>query len=87
MKLIDAKEKIKSPDAFALKSVEIKANKLLGLETLSEAYMLAILNMILTFLAIRFIVTMLMIQVSIGMMKSYIHQRQCFSLLLLCKSR
>ena len=45
--LNDAKEKIKSPDAFALKSVEIKANQLLGLEILSEVYMLAILNMIL----------------------------------------
>ncbi len=45
--LIDAKEKIKSPDAFALKSAQIKANQLLGLEILSEVYMLAILNMIL----------------------------------------
>lgn len=45
--LIDAKEKIKSLDAFALKSAEIKANQLLGLEILSEVYMLAILNMIL----------------------------------------
>lgn len=45
--LIDAKEKIKSPDAFALKSAESKANQLLGLEILSEVYMLAILNMIL----------------------------------------
>ena len=45
--LIDAKEKIKSPDALALKSAEIKANQLLGLEILSEVYMLAILNMIL----------------------------------------
>ncbi len=45
--LMDAKEKIKSPDAFALKSAEIKANQLLGLEILSEVYMLAILNMIL----------------------------------------
>lgn len=45
--LNDAKEKIKSPDAFALKSAEIKANQLLGLEILSEVYMLAILNMIL----------------------------------------
>ncbi len=44
--LIDAKEKIKSPDAFALKSAQIKANQLLGLEILSEVYMLAILNMI-----------------------------------------
>ena len=45
--LNDAKEKIKSQDAFALKSAEIKANQLLGLEILSEVYMLAILNMIL----------------------------------------
>lgn len=45
--LNDAKEKIKSPDALALKSAEIKANQLLGLEILSEVYMLAILNMIL----------------------------------------
>lgn len=45
--LIDAKEQIKSPDEFALKSAQIKANQLLGLEILSEVYMLAILNMIL----------------------------------------
>lgn len=45
--LIDAKNKIKSPDKLALKSAEIKANQLLGLEILSEVYMLAILNMIL----------------------------------------
>lgn len=45
--LIDAKEKIKSPDALAVKSAEIKAKQLLGLEILSEVYMLAILNMIL----------------------------------------
>lgn len=45
--LIDAKEKIKSPDEYAIKSAEIKANQLLGLEILSEVYMLAILNMIL----------------------------------------
>lgn len=45
--LIDAKEKIKSPDALAVKSAAIKANQLLGLEILSEVYMLAILNMIL----------------------------------------
>lgn len=45
--LDDAKEKIKSPDAFAIKSAEIKAHQLLGLEILSEVYMLAILNMIL----------------------------------------
>lgn len=45
--LNDAKNKIKSPDSFALKSAQIKANQLLGLEILSEVYMLAILNMIL----------------------------------------
>lgn len=45
--LNDAKDKIKSPDKFAIKSAEIKANQLLGLELLSEVYMLAILNMIL----------------------------------------
>ena len=45
--LNDAKDKIKSPDEFARKSAEIKANQLLGLEILSEVYMLAILNMIL----------------------------------------
>ena len=44
--LIDAKSKIKSPDALAVKSAAIKANQLLGLEILSEVYMLAILNMI-----------------------------------------
>lgn len=45
--LIDAKNKIKSPDQLAIKSAEIKANQLLGLEILSSVYMLAILNMIL----------------------------------------
>lgn len=45
--LDDAKEKIKSPDEFAIKSAKIKAHQLLGLEILSEVYMLAILNMIL----------------------------------------
>jgi len=45
--LNDAKEKIKSPDELAKKSAEIKANQLLGIEVLSEVYMLAILNMIL----------------------------------------
>ena len=34
--LNDAKDKIKSPDKFAIKSAEIKANQLLGLEILSE---------------------------------------------------
>lgn len=45
--LDDAKEKIKSPDEFTIKSAKIKAYQLLGLEILSEVYMLAILNMIL----------------------------------------
>ena len=45
--LNDAKEKLKSPDEFIHQSAEIKANQLLGLEILSEVYMLAILNMIL----------------------------------------
>lgn len=45
--LVDAKEKIKSPEKLAVKTAEIKANQLLGLEILSSVYMLAILNMIL----------------------------------------
>ena len=45
--LNDAKAKIKSPDDLALKSAEIKANQLLGLEILPDVYMLAVLNMIL----------------------------------------
>lgn len=45
--LIDAKNTIKSPEQLAIKSAEIKANQLLGLEILSSVYMLAILNMIL----------------------------------------
>lgn len=45
--LNDAKEKIKSPDEYLKKSVEIKATQLLGIELLSSVYMLAILNMIL----------------------------------------
>lgn len=45
--LNDAKKKIKSPDDFAKKSAEIKATQLLGLEILSNVYMLAVLNMIL----------------------------------------
>lgn len=45
--LIDAKEKIKSPDELKLKEAQIKANQLLGLEILTSVYMLAILNMIL----------------------------------------
>lgn len=45
--LIDAKNKIKSPDDLALKVAEIKATQLLGIEILPSVYMLAILNMIL----------------------------------------
>lgn len=45
--LNDAKCKIKSPKQLAIKSAEIKANQLLGLEILPSIYMLAILNMIL----------------------------------------
>lgn len=45
--LIDAKEKIKSPDELEQKNLKIKAEQLLGLEVLSSIYMLAILNMIL----------------------------------------
>lgn len=45
--LIDAKNEIKSPDELVVKSAQIKANQLLGLEILPSVYMLAILNMIL----------------------------------------
>lgn len=45
--LNDAKSKIKSPDEYAKKTANIKANQLLGLEILPSIYMLAILNMIL----------------------------------------
>lgn len=45
--LVDAKNKIKSPEKLAAKSAAIKANQLLGLEILPSVYMLAILNMIL----------------------------------------
>lgn len=45
--LKDAKNKIKSPEELALKEAEIKAKQLLGLEILSDVYMLAVLNMIL----------------------------------------
>lgn len=44
--LADAKKKIKSPEELAHKSAKIKANQLLGLEILSNVYMLAVLNMI-----------------------------------------
>lgn len=45
--LVDAKNKIKSPEELATKSAAIKANQLLGLEILQSVYMLAVLNMIL----------------------------------------
>ena len=45
--LIDAKEKIKSPQELRQKTIKIKAEQLLGLEVLSSIYMLAVLNMIL----------------------------------------
>ena len=45
--LIDAKNKIKSPEKLEQKKIKIKAEQLLGLELLSSVYMLAILNMIL----------------------------------------
>ena len=45
--LIDAKKSITSPDKLAQKQLKIKAEQLLGLELLSDVYMLAILNMIL----------------------------------------
>lgn len=44
--LVDAKKKIKSPEELLRKSSEIKTNQLLGLEILSNVYMLAVLNMI-----------------------------------------
>ena len=43
--LVDAKKKIKSPEELLRKSAEIKSNQLLGLEILSNVYMLAVLNM------------------------------------------
>ncbi len=45
--LVDAKAKIKSQDVFQRKAAEIKARQLLGIEVLSNIYMLAVLNMIL----------------------------------------
>ena len=45
--LDDAKHRIKSPDELRKKELQIKAEQLLGLEVLSNIYMLAILNMIL----------------------------------------
>jgi hypothetical protein len=45
--LNDAKNTITSPEELTQKEINIKAEQLLGLEVLSEVYMLAILNMIL----------------------------------------
>ena len=45
--LIDAKNKINSPEELARKEATIRAEQLLGLEVLPSIYMLAILNMIL----------------------------------------
>lgn len=44
--LVDAKTQIKSPEELVHKSAEIKSTQLLGLEILSNVYMLAVLNMI-----------------------------------------
>lgn len=44
--LIDARENIKSIDEFRIKAAHIKAEQLLGIELLSNVYMLAILNML-----------------------------------------
>lgn len=45
--IVDAKNKIKSPQELEQKVLNIKTEQLLGLEVLSNIYMLAILNMIL----------------------------------------
>lgn len=45
--LMDAKDKITSPDELRNKELSIKAEQLLGLELLPSVYMLAVLNMIL----------------------------------------
>lgn len=45
--LVDAKNSIQSPEELLIKEAHIKAHQLLGLEVLSNVYMLAILNMIL----------------------------------------
>lgn len=45
--LDDAKKNITSPEQLAIKEAKIKGSQLLGLEVLSNIYMLAILNMIL----------------------------------------
>lgn len=50
--LIDAKDKMKSPDEYRKKAVAIKTRQLLGIELLSSVYMLAVLNMILMGVAV-----------------------------------
>lgn len=45
--LADAKKRIKSPEEYAQKDFQIKTEQLLGVEKLSDIYMLAVLNMIL----------------------------------------
>ncbi|MDK6939289.1 N-6 DNA methylase [Aerococcus sp. UMB8487] len=44
--LDDAQNNISSPEELSIKSAQIKAEQLLGLEVLSNIYMLAVLNMI-----------------------------------------
>ena len=45
--IIDAREKIKSPDELRKKEFSIRTQQILGIEILQEIYMLAVLNMIL----------------------------------------
>ncbi len=45
--IVDAKNKIKSPEKLEITIADIKANHILGLEILPEIYILAVLNMIL----------------------------------------
>ena len=45
--LIDAREKIKSPDELREKELSIRTRQILGIEILQEVYILAVLNMIL----------------------------------------
>ena len=45
--IIDAREKIKSPDELRKKEISIRTQQILGIEILQEVYILAVLNMIL----------------------------------------
>ena len=45
--IIDAREKIKTPDELRKKEISIRTQQILGIEILQEIYMLAVLNMIL----------------------------------------